>query len=65
MIQVIVPHLQIGEFKVETPVGLSELLEKAWVSPKENDEVEQYASQFIRTVFRNEEGRLVTKYERR
>lgn len=65
VLKVSIPYLQVGDFKVETPIGLSELLENAWVLPKEKDEVEQFASQFIRTVFRNSDGRLVTRYERK
>ncbi|MGE7667393.1 hypothetical protein ACQKMN_16965 [Ureibacillus composti] len=66
MYKIVIPYLQIGEFRVETPVGLSELLENAWVLRKENkDEVKKFVSKFNRTVYRNAEGRLVTRYERK
>lgn len=57
-----IKQLQIGEFKVDTPIGLSELLESTWSKPKKNDEVVNYSSNFNRVVFRNEEGRLITRY---
>lgn len=62
--KIIIPYLQIGDFKVETPVGLAELLQNAWARPKENDPVDKFVSKYHRTVFRNPEGRLVTKYEK-
>ncbi len=63
--QIIIPYLQIGEFRIKTPIGLSELLQPAWSKPKEDDDVEELALQYERTVFRNSEGRLVTKYVKR
>ena len=65
MNRIIIPYLQIGGYKVETPVGLSELLEAAWSNPKENDEVEEFASKFTRNVYKNSDGKLVTRYKRR
>jgi len=66
MCKIVVPYLQLGEFRVETPVGLSELLEPAWGKrTEEYDEIEKFASQFHREVFRNEEGRIVTEYTKK
>lgn len=59
---VIIQQLQIGEFKVDTPIGLSELLESTWSKPKKDDEVNEFTTNYNRIVFRNEEGRLVTRY---
>ncbi|QFF98795.1 hypothetical protein PB01_08090 [Psychrobacillus glaciei] len=63
--RIIVPYLEIGEFKVATPIGFSELLEPAWTKKIENDEIDVFASSYHRTVFRNPEGRLVTRYEKK
>lgn len=60
--QIIVPKLQIGEFIVESPVGFSKLLESSWSKPKADDGVLDLSSKYNRTVFRNEEGRIVTRY---
>lgn len=60
--QITIPYLQIGEFRVETPIGLSELLQPSWSKPKKDDKTEKFLSQYERTVFRNSEGRIVTKY---
>lgn len=65
MSRIVIPYLQIGEFRVETPIGLSELLEPAWSKREGKYEVEEFASQFTRTVFRNSEGKLITIYEKR
>lgn len=62
--QITIPYLQIGEYRVETPVGLSELLEKSWTVKVENDDIDTFASSYHRTVFRNSEGRLVTRYKK-
>lgn len=57
-----IPYLQVGEFKVPTPVGLSELLEPAWSIKKESQIDSAFISKYERTVFKNEDGRLVTRY---
>lgn len=62
MYKIVIPYLQIGNFRVETPKGLSELLEPAWSKPKKNDETEKFLAQYERTVFRNSEGQIVTRY---
>lgn len=62
--QITIPYLQIGEFRVETPVGFSELLQPSWSKPKKDEEFEKFVSQYKRTVFRNSEGRIVTRYEK-
>ncbi|RKJ30802.1 hypothetical protein D7X33_41070 [Butyricicoccus sp. 1XD8-22] len=65
MTQINIPYLQIGEYRIETPIGLSELLQPAWSKQKDDDDVKEFATQYERTVFRNSEGRLVTKYVKR
>jgi hypothetical protein len=63
MSRIVIPYLQIGESRVETPVGLSELLEPAWSKPNGKNKVKEFASNFTRTTFRNSEGKWVTKYK--
>lgn len=60
--KVIIPHLQIGEFRVDTPIGLSELLQDTWTNKPINDDVEEFVSNYDRTVFKNEKGQIVTRY---
>lgn len=57
-----IPYLLIGGFKVETPVGLSELLESAWSRKSEIQRDREFVSKYERTVFKNENGRWVTRY---
>lgn len=63
MAKIVIPYIQIGEFRVETPIGLSELLEAAWGPPKENDPVEEFSSNFNWSTYRNSDGKLVFKFE--
>ncbi|MGE7091195.1 hypothetical protein ACQKII_06965 [Lysinibacillus sp. NPDC048646] len=65
-IKVKVTHLEFGGEKIPTPVGLSELLEPAWVIPTEEmlekrkkfkQEIEE---QYERSEYKNEKGRWVT-----
>ena len=65
MPKIIITNLTLGGETFPTPPGLSELLEQAWTKPQENNPVEEFASQFNRIVFRNSEGRLVSRFEKR
>lgn len=65
MYKIIIPYLQIGEFRVETPIGFSELLQHTWSKPKKDEEFEKFIAQYERTVFCNSEGRIVTRYEKK
>lgn len=60
-LKIVIPYLQIGEFRVETPVGLSELLEGAWTRSTKAKKDNDFASKYEYTDFRNEEGLIVTK----
>jgi hypothetical protein len=63
--RITVSHLNIGGHKVRAHEGLSELLEKCWTTKLENDGVLEFVSKYNRTVYRNTEGRLVTRYAKR
>ncbi|MHA6258321.1 hypothetical protein ACXYMX_00280 [Sporosarcina sp. CAU 1771] len=61
MYKIEIPHLSFENEKIETPVGLSELLESTWTVKGEiNNEV---VSKFHRTTFKKPNGRWVTKFE--
>jgi len=70
-IKVVVTHLEIGGERIPTPVGLSELLEPAWVIPTEemleerkklNQEIE---AKYECSTYKNEKGRWVTCYTKK
>lgn len=63
--KVTIPYLQIGDYKVKTPEGLTELLAPIWLEKADNSEIDEFASQFTFTTFVNDAGRLVTKCERK
>ena len=56
-----IPYLQIGKFIVETPVGLEELITKAWSTSKEKRDF-KFIEKYERQVYKNEKGQIVTKY---
>ena len=56
-----IPYLQIGEFRVETPVGLSELITQAWSTSGEKRDF-KFIEKYNRTIFKNEKGQIVTRY---
>ena len=60
--KITIPYLQIGEFRVKTPVGLSELLEGAWSHPSKVEIDEDFINRYDRTVSKNEKGQIVTWY---
>lgn len=61
--RIVIPYIQIGDFRIDTPKGLSELLEPCWSTAKENDPVEEFASSFEWSTYRNSDGKLVFKFE--
>lgn len=63
--KVTIPFLQIGDYAVRTPDGLSELLAPIWLEKADNAEIDEFASQFTFTTFVNDAGRLVTRCKRR
>ncbi len=63
MHKITVPYLMFGNEKIEPPVGLSELLETAWTKRSEVSDREK-VSGYKRQVYKNSNGRWVTKFER-
>lgn len=57
-----IPYLQVGEFKVETPVGLSELLQDAWSHPTEVKNDDDFVSKYECVDFKNEKGQIVSRF---
>lgn len=60
--KITIPYLQVGEYKLKTPEGLSELLEDAWGHPSKVKCNAEFISKYERTVFKNENGQYVTRY---
>lgn len=64
-IGIIVPYLEIGGEKVETPPGLSEILEPVWSSNVDTRKIKETVSQYDREVYKNEKGRWVTHFKKK
>lgn len=63
--RIVVSKISLGNESFEPPAGLSDLLEKAWGFPDETDAADDnLLSDYIRTVYKNKEGRWVTCYEK-
>lgn len=60
--KITIPYLQIGEYKVKTPEGLSELLQDAWAHPDDVERDDDFISKYERITFKNEKGQIVTRY---
>ena len=63
--RIIVPYLEIGGEKFETPPGLSELLEPVWSSNVDTRKIKETVSQYDREVYKNEKGRWVTCFKKK
>lgn len=59
--KIVIPYLQIGEFRVETPVGFSELITQAWTTSNKTCGA-GFIEKYERKVFKNEKGQIVTRY---
>ncbi|WP_210469680.1 hypothetical protein [Sporosarcina sp. 6E9] len=65
MHKIVVPHLTFEGEKIETPVGLSELLEPAWTLRAECEPISDVANGYERRVYKRENGCWTTKYEKK
>ena len=65
MMRIVVPYLEIGGEKFETPPGLSELLEPGWSSNVDTRKIKETVSQYTCTTYKNEKGRWVTCFEKK
>lgn len=65
MPRIIIPFLEIGGERVETPIGFSELLDPVWSSNVDTRKTKEIASQFECTTYKNEKGRWVTCFEKK
>lgn len=63
MREIIIPYLSFGNTRIETPVGLSDLLEKSWVE-KSEDEGDFVPDEYAREIYQNDTGRWVTKLKK-
>lgn len=57
-----IPYLQIGEFKVKTPEGLSELLQDAWTHSNNVKRNDEFFSKYECVDFKNEKGQIVSRF---
>lgn len=58
-----IPYLIFEGEKIETPVGLSELLESAWKLDSDCESTSDIVNKFDRKAYKNKDGRWVTKFE--
>ncbi|MEK5334401.1 hypothetical protein [Lysinibacillus sp. FSL W8-0992] len=65
MQKIFIPHLIFEGEKIETPLGLSELLEPAWSTNVDTSKIDEVVSLYDREVYKNERGRWMTKYTRK
>lgn len=63
MYKIEVPHLSFENEIIESPVGLSELLESAWKLDSDCKSTSDIVNKFDRKVYKNNDGRWVTKFE--
>lgn len=60
--KITIPYLQIGEYKVITPEGLSELLQDAWTHPNNVKRNDEFFSKYECVDFKNEKGQIVSRF---
>lgn len=64
MHKIVVPYLTFENEKIDTPVGLSELLEPTWSLDVDNEGMNEVVNQFKRTTYKRPNGRWSTKFEK-
>lgn len=60
--KIVVPFLSFGNEEINSPIGLSEILEKTWVKKIDDEPNNEVVNHFSRSIYKSSNGRWATKF---